>query len=131
MKKQIENSGFFDINWTTDDARELASYIGPAFLKFIDSLLGRGVTGDKDGIRRNLDSCMRIISLIHGNKALYAEAESLALKKVKLIDFWRVLTEIKDSVMNASSKWDARFFSYVERRKEQYQQVELKRLRLI
>ena len=131
MKKQIENSGFFDINWTTDDARELASYIGPAFLEFIDSLLGRGVTGDKDDIRRNLDSCMRIISLIHGNKALYAEAETLAMKKVKLIDFWRVLTEIKDSVMNASSKWDSKFFTYVEKRKEQYQQVELKRLRLI
>lgn len=131
MKKQIENSGFFDITWTADDVRELAGYVGPAFLGFIESLLRRGVTGDKDDARKNLDSCMRIISLIHGNKALYAEAESLALKKVKLVDFWKVLTEIKDSVMSASSKWDARFFTYVEKRKEQYQQAELKRLRLI
>lgn len=131
MKKQIENSGFFDIHWTFDDVREMASYVGPAFLGFIESILTRGVKGNKEHARKNLYSCMRLISLIHGNKALYAEAESLALKKMKLVVFWKVLTEIKDSVMSASSKWDARFFTYVEKRKEQYQQVELKRLRLI
>lgn len=132
LKKQIENSGFFDVTWNTDDVRELASYVGPAFLEFIESILGRGVvTGDRDDARRNLDSCMRIISFIHGNKALYAEAETLAMKKVKLSDFWRVLTEIKDSVMNSSTKWDAKFFSYIAKRKEQFQQSELKRLGLI
>ena len=129
MKKDIlENTKFFSIPWNEGDVLSLAGFVGENFRQYVARRLERF-----SDVQNGIDSCMKLLNFMHGNKALYEFVETClasnpSLAFLPLAVLWKKL--LLQSKHVSRSRWDKNFFDYVEARKKEFQQRELKRLGL-
>ena len=129
MKKDIlENTKFFSIPWNEGDVLSLAGFVGENFRQYVARRLERF-----SDVQNGIDSCMKLLNSMHGNKALYEFVETClasnpSLAFLPLAVLWKKL--LLQSKHVSRSRWDKNFFDYVEARKKEFQQRELKRLGL-